>query len=120
MRWKGLLDEPLEALQGERKVRPTLRPRDRVHLVQDHRLDAAQSLARLRGEEQEEGLGRGDQDVRRRLQHPPPLVGGRVPGADADRELGAEPCERAPQVPLDVVVEGLQRGDVEEPEPLAR
>ncbi len=54
------------------------------------------------------------------LQHPPALVGGRVAGAHADRELRLEPGERAPQVPLDVVVERLERRDVEQPEPCAR
>ena len=64
--------------------------------------------------------GRGDEDVGRRLQHPPALVRGRVAGADADCELRLEARERAPQVALDVVVERLQRGDVEQPQPLPR
>ena len=114
------LDELLETLEREREVRAALRPRDGVHLVEDHRLDTAQRLARLRGEEQEERLGRGDQDVRRRAQHPAPLLGRRVARAHADRELRAEPRERAAQVPLDVVVERLERGDVEQPESLTR
>ena len=63
-------DEALEPLQREREVRAALRPRDRVDLVEDHGLDTAQRLARLRGEEQEERLGRRDEDVRRRAQHP--------------------------------------------------
>ena len=54
------------------------------------------------------------------FEHPPALVRGRVAGADADRELRAEPGERAPQVALDVVVERLERGDVEQAQPLAR
>ena len=116
---EGALDEALEPLQRQREVRSALRPCDRVHLVEDHRLDPAQRLARLRGEEQEERLGRRDEDVRRRLLHPTPLVCRRVAGADPDRELGAEPRERAPQVALDVVVQRLQRRDVQEPEPLA-
>ena len=37
----------------------------RVHLVDDDRLDAAQGLARLRGEQQEQRLRRGDEDVGR-------------------------------------------------------
>ena len=110
----------LEPLEGQREVRAALRPRDRVHLVEDHGLDPAQRLARLRGEQQEERLGSRDEDVGRRLQHPPALVGGRVAGAHADRELRLEPGERAPQVALDVVVERLERRDVEQPEPFAR
>ena len=44
----------------------------------------------------------------------------RVAGADADGELGAEAGERAAQVPLDVVVQRLQRRDVEQAQPFAR
>ena len=113
------LDQRLQSLERQRQVRATLRPGDRVHLVEDHRLDATQRLARLRGEKQEERFGSRDQDVRRRLLHPPPLVGRSVTGANADRELGAEAGERASQVALDVVVQRLQRRDVQEPEPLA-
>ena len=65
-------------------------------------------------------LGRGDEDVGRRAQHPPPLVGRRVAGAHRDGELRAQARERAAQVPLDVVVERLERGDVEEAEARAR
>ena len=44
-------------------MRAALRAGDRVHLVEDHGLDPAERLARLRGEEQEQGLGRRDEDV---------------------------------------------------------
>ena len=114
------------ARRGARAARATARgalrassPRPRAPR-RGHCLDPAQRLARLRGEEQEERLGGRDEDVRRRPQHPPSLVGRRVAGAHGDRELRAEPRERAAEVPLDVVVERLQRRDVEEPEPLAR
>ncbi len=117
---EGTVDESLEPLQRQREMRAALRPGDRMHLVQDHGLDAAQGLARLRGQEQEERLGRRDQDVRRRLQHPPPFVGRRVARAHTNGELGAQPRERAPEVPLDVVVQRLQRRDVEESQPLTR
>ena len=50
------------------------------------RLDAAQRLARLRGQHQEERLGRRDQDVRRLLHELAPLLLRRVAGADADAE----------------------------------
>ena len=42
------------------------------------------------------------------------------PVRTATCELRVEPRERAAEVPLDVVVERLQRGDVEQPQPLAR
>ena len=120
MRWKGFCDDALEALQRERQVRAALRAGDRVHLVEDHRLDGAQHLAALRGEQQEERLGRRDQDVGRRAQHLLALALRRVARAHADGELRAHAGERAAQVALDVVVERLQRRHVEEPQALAR
>ena len=101
-------------------MRAAFRARDRVHLVQDHRLDPTEVLARLGGEQEEERLGGRDEDVGRRAEHAPALVGRRVPGPHGDGELRAQPGERAPQVPLDVVVERLERGDVEQPQPLPR
>ena len=76
------VDEPLER---EREVRAALGRRDRVDLVDDHRLDAGQHLARARGQQEVEALGRRDQDVRRRAQHAAPLVARRVAGAHGDR-----------------------------------
>ena len=83
------------------------------------RLDSAQHLAALRGEEQIERLGRGDQDVGRRAQHLAPLALVGVARAHADRQRRAEPGERAAEVALDVVVERLQRRDVEQAQTLA-
>ena len=108
-----------EAFQRDREVRATFRARDRVHLVDDHRLDASQHLAALGGEEEKQRLGRRDQDVGRRTQHLTalPLIG--VPGADAHAQSRAEAGERPAEVPLDVVVERLQRRDVEQSQALA-
>ena len=75
---------------------------------------------RLGGEQQVERLRRRDQDVRRLAQHRLALPRGRVAGADADAELRAQPCERPAQVALDVVVERLERRDVQEAQALAR
>ena len=91
-----------------------------VHLVEDQRLDRAQHVARLRGEHQVERLGRRDQDVGRLLEDLAPLLLRRVAGAHRDPHLRLEPGERAAQVALDVVVERLQRRDVEHAQPLAR
>ena len=107
------VDEALESLERERQMRAALRAGDCVHLVEDHGLDPAQRLACLRGEEQEQRLGRGDEDVRRGPQHSAPLLRRSVPRAHRDRELRVEPGERASQVPLDVVVQRLERRDVE-------
>ena len=111
------LEQRIEALERDRHVRTALRARDRVHLVEDHGLDPAQRLPRLGGQHQEERLGRRDQDVGRLLHQLAPFLLRRVARADADSELGLDPRERATQVPLDVVVERLQRRDVEKAQP---
>ena len=112
--------EPVESLQAECQVGAALFPGDRVHLVHDHRLDSAQHFACLRGEQEEERLRRRDQDVRRLAEHRLALAGRRVACTHADLELRSEPRQRAAQVPLDVVVQRLQRRDVEQPQSFAR
>ncbi len=77
-------------------------------------------LARLRGEHQVQRLRRRDQDVGRLLEQLAPLLRRRVARADGDAQLRLEPGERAAQVPLDVVVEGLERRDVEHAQALPR
>ena len=73
-------------------------------------------LARLRGEDQVQRLGRRDEDVRRVAHHRRALLLGRVAGADRDRDCSAPmPAQRRAQVALDVVGERLQRADVEHP-----
>ena len=49
----------------------------------------------------------------RSLEHRRPLLRRRVAGANRDRELGADAGERPAQVAFDVVVQRLQRADVE-------
>ena len=107
----------LEALQGEGEVGASLGLGYGVDLVDDHRLGRGEDLAGARGEHQVEGLGGGDEDVRRVSAHRAPLGLGGVAGAQADRDVGADPPQRRPQVALDVVGEGLQRRDVDEPHP---
>ena len=106
--------QALEPLERERHVRAALRAGDRVHLVEDHRADAAERLPRPRGEEQEERLGGGDQDVGRVPEHlrraPSRGVSPvRTPTESGELDAGQRPA----QVPLDVVVERLERRDVE-------
>ncbi len=93
-----------------------LRPGDRMDLVQDQGLDRPEVFACARGEQEVQRLRRRDQDVRRILEHRSALLLGRVAGADADPELRLEPGKRAAQVALDVVVERLERRDVEQAE----
>jgi hypothetical protein len=75
-------------------VRAALRPGDGVHLVEDQRLDAAEDLPPARRQQQEERLGRGDEDVGRLAQHRGALLLRRVPGAHADAELRLEARKR--------------------------
>ena len=117
---EGSRDDSLEPLQRERQVRAALRAGDRVHLVEDHRLDRAEHLPPLRGEEQEQRLGGRDEDVGWCAQHLLPFPLRRVARAHADGERRAEAGERPAQVALDVVVERLERRDVEQPQPFAR
>ena len=111
------VDERSQALDGDREVGPALDACNCVNLVEDQRLDTAQRVARLRGEHQVQRLGRRDQDVRRLLDQLAPLLRRRVAGAHRDAHLRLEPGERAAQVALDVVVERLQRRDVENAQP---
>ena len=115
-----VLDEPLEPLDREREMDTALGAGDRVHLVEDQRLDAAEAFAGGRREHEEERLGGRDQDVRRLLHELAALLGGGVAGPDADPQARVEPGKRPAKVPLDVVVERLERRDVEHAEPLPR
>ena len=117
----GELVEPLER-QGE--VRPPLGAGERVDLVDDDRLDAAERLARRRREHEEQGLGGGDEDLGRMRHERPALGGQRVAGADPDAHLGhlhavrggraRDADERGAQVALDVDAERLQRREVDD------
>jgi hypothetical protein len=121
----GRLEQLVEPLQRQREVRPAFGARHRVHLVDDHGVDAAQRLACLRGQDQEQRLGRGDQDVGRSRAEPSALGGRGVAGAHADGDVGlggaqplrgvADAGERRPQVALDVDGQRLERGHVHNP-----
>jgi len=110
--------EMLQPLEGKEEVRPALGGDQRVDLVDDHRLDGAEDLPRLRGEQQIERLWRGDEDVGRRAQHLRPLAGRGVARADAHggqvqvAALLRDACEGRAQVALHVDGEGLERRDV--------
>ncbi len=105
--------EPLQPLEAEREVGTALGPGDGVHLVHDHEADGAERLSRAGGQQEEEGLGGRDEDVRRVPEHRRALFRRGVPGANADRELRANARQGAAEVALDVVVERLERADVE-------
>ena len=119
------VEQRVEPLERDGEVGAALGAGDRVHLVDDDRLDAAQRLAGLGGEHQEQRLGGRDHDVRGRGGELAAVGRRGVAGADADADLGhvdAEPLggvadagERGPEVALDVDRERLQRRDVEDP-----
>ena len=118
--------EVLEALERQRQVGSALRPRDRVDLVDDHRLHAAQRLAGGGGEQQVERLRRRDEDLGRGLGQRAALVRRRVAGARRDRHRAdrrpeplagkGDPRQRRPQVPLHVIRQRLEGADVEDPD----
>ena len=116
--------ERLQAFEREREVRSPLVVRHRVDLVDDHRADGLQHPpSPLAGEEDEQRLRSGDQDVRRALDHRRAYARRGVPGAhlgaDAGvrqpprRQLAADPRQRLHQVLLDVVRQRLKGRDVD-------
>ena len=125
---RGLGQQSVEPFQRQREVRTSLRTGERVDLVENDRLHARQRRPRLRRQQEEERLRRGDQHVRRGARQRAPLVGGSVAGAKAHAHLGhrqAEPGRRladagqgCTKVALHVDGERLERGDVEDPAPL--
>ena len=66
--------ERREALERQREMRSALRAGDRVDLVDDDRLDAAQRLAGRAREQQVEALRRRHEDVRRPLRELAPIL----------------------------------------------
>ena len=115
--------DEFEPLERQREVRTALGRGHRVDLVDDHRLDADERVARRRREHQVQRLGRRDQQVGRAPDELLAVARRRVAGAHADlgRDEGlAEPfgrqldaLQRGAQVLLDVERQGSQRGDVE-------
>ncbi len=110
-----LARQALEPLDGQRQVRAALRPGDGVHLVENQGPDAGERVARAGGQQQIERLGRRDQQVGRMPEHRRALLLGRVAGPHRDLDVGLEAGERPAQVALDVVVQRLERRDVDEP-----
>ena len=116
----------LEPLERDCQVGPSLAAGHGVDLVDDDPPHGVEDLARLRGEHEVEGLGRGDEDVWRSALHPGPICARRVPGSEERLELGevgftlasggmADPRQGRPQVAVDVVCERLEGRDVQDP-----
>ena len=129
----GRTHHPLQPLQREHQMRAALVGRERVQLIHDHVAHGAQTLTKARrGQQDEERLGRGDEDVGRPPEHRRALVGRSVAGAEprahfkyrfnfVGMPLGrghtmrrlANSGQRLFEVDPDVVGERFQRRDVE-------
>ena len=133
---RGRQPDPLQAVSGqflkplqrEEQVRSPLRRHQRMDLVDDHRLDRTEDLARLGGEEQVERLGRGDQDVGRMADDVAPLARRCVARARRRAQRGqhfagalsleGDTRQRRAQIAVHVVGQGLQRRHVQHAAPL--
>jgi len=115
----GAGGQVFQSLQAEGEVDAALFADEGVDLVHDDGAHGAQHVAGARaGEEEVERLGRGDQDVRRLLEHRGAGAGRGVAGAHRHaqrRQRLAQPRrgladarQRRAQVALDVVVQGLE------------
>ena len=116
-------DDPLQPFEAERHVRASLRTGHRVDLVDDDGLDVGQDAPGLRGPQEVERLGCGDEHIGRVLHQLSTFVCRRVARSARyrhvrhrytfSRRLAGDADERCPQVALDVVDERLQRRHVE-------
>jgi hypothetical protein len=84
-------DEGVQTFEGQGQVRAAFVISDGVDFIDDDGADVAQIVAALvRREQDVERFRRGDDDVRRTLEHEPALGLQRVPGADGSADAGAE------------------------------
>jgi hypothetical protein len=115
-----LAGQPRQALERGEQHRAAPVVHQRVHLVDDHRLDLGERDPAARGgQHQQEALRRGDEDLGRIPQQALPLALRRVAGAGLGADVGqgaerAQRAERLEEVAPDVVVERLERRNVED------
>ena len=81
------LGDRLQPLERERQVRPALGGHDRVDLIDDHRVDAAQAGGGIRGKQQIQRLRGSDQNLCRMPPEPASFLLRCVTGADTDLRL---------------------------------
>ena len=111
-------------------MRPTLGRRHGVNLVDDHRLDVAQNLARLRRKNQIQRFRRRDEDVGRMPHNLAPVGGAGVPrahrhGRQVESDAlalsdGLNPHQGRPQIAIDVHRQRLQRRNINNAHPALR
>jgi len=115
----------LEALECQGEVRPSLVAGHRVDLVQDQGLHVGEHRpGELRGDQQVQGFGGGDQEVGRMPKHGRAFGGGRVTGPNrhpdvwgVHSELGRDLPDlpkRSFEVLMDVHGQGLQGRDIDD------
>ena len=119
----GFGEERIEAFQRDGQVCTSFGASDGMDLVNDHRLHASETLARLTGEDKEQRLRGRDEDVWGSRRLLAALVCRSVARADSDRYLrnrltralrfAGEPDEWTPQVAFHIGGECLQRRDVQ-------
>ena len=91
-----------------------------VELVDDQRPGRFQHRPSIfGGQHEKQGLRGGDQDVRRMLDHPLPVLLRRVPGADSHLDLllpllPRDAKERPPQVLPDIPGQGFEGGNIDQ------
>ena len=102
--------EPLEPRHGEREQIAALAGGEGVHLVDDDRLEIReQQCAVFVAQEQAQGLGGGEQNLRRLHPLPRLTVGRSVAGAGLDADIESHLADRRQQVTLHIHGERLQR-----------
>ena len=117
------MSQSFQPLQRKRQMRAALVVGHGVDFVDDDGLDIAQNgAASFRRQQDVKRLRRGDQNVRRPLQHRAPLVHQRVAGADRRANLRHQQAalarhlknlaQRHFEIFLNVVAQRLQRRDV--------
>ena len=79
----GLLQQPVEALEGQRQVGSALASRKGMDLVDDDGRNGAKRLSRFAREHEVKRFGRRDEDVGRIDAEATPLLRGRVAGPHA-------------------------------------
>ena len=118
------LGQRFQSLQRQREVHAALVIGHGVDFVHDYGFDIAQDgAALLRRQQNVKRLGRGDQNMRRTLQHGAPVFHQRVARTHRGANLGHQQAavaghqqnfsKRDFEIFLDVVAEGFERGDVE-------
>ena len=131
MRWNGCSARCCEPFEAERQVHASFRADQRVDLIDDQRADRAKQIACARaGQQDVKRLWRRDENMGGLAQHRLPFAGGRIPRPHRHLDIrqllphrlgrAANAPQRHAQVALDVVVERLQRRNIDQVDPLER